>query len=115
MEIEDLRTFCLSLPGVTEDIKWEHNLCFSVADKMFLLISLDESPSTAAFKVAKDDFDSISCRTGFRQAPYFARNMWVMIDDIGLPDRREWETFIRNSYDLVKMKLPLKIRRELEK
>ncbi len=114
MEIEDIRTFCLSLPGVTEDIKWEHNLCFSVAGKLFLLVSLDEAPPAASFKVAKDDFDEICCRAGFRQAPYFARNMWVKLEDISLLSRAEWEAFIRNSYELVKMKLPAKARKSFE-
>ena len=113
MEIEDIRAYCLGLPGVTEDIKWENNLCFSVSGKLFLLISLDEAPPGASFKVAKDDFDTICCRTGFSQAPYFARNMWVRISDIGLLSRQEWEAFIRNSYELVKMKLPARIRKEL--
>ena len=114
MEAEDIRSFCLDLPGVTEDIKWEHNLCFSVAGKLFLLVSLDEAPPSAAFKVPQDDFDGICCRTGFSQAPYFAKNMWVRIDDIGLLSRQEWETFILGSYELVKKKLPMKTRKELE-
>jgi len=114
MELEEIRTFCLNLPGVTEDIKWEHNLCFSLAKKLFLLVSLDESPPMASFKVSETDFDEISCRAGFRQAPYFARNKWVMLEDIGLPDRKEWETFIMNSYELIKLKLPKKIRNELD-
>jgi predicted DNA-binding protein (MmcQ/YjbR family) len=114
MEIEDIRSFCLSMPGVTEDIKWEHNLCFSVGGKLFLLISLDESPAAASFKVDEADFDQVSIRTGFGQAPYFARNKWVKVDDIGIPDRKEWMDFIRNSYELVKAGLPVKIRKTLD-
>jgi predicted DNA-binding protein (MmcQ/YjbR family) len=114
MEVEDIRIFCLSLPGVTEDIKWGHNLCFSVGGKLFLLISLDESPVAASFKVHDSDFDPISCRHGFGQAPYFARNKWVKLDDIGIIDRKEWEAFIKNSYELVKAGLPVKIRKALD-
>lgn len=113
MDIEEIRKYCNSLPGVTEDIKWENNLCFSVAGKLFLLVSLDEVPPGASFKVSVDDFDAISSREGFRQAPYFARKMWVNLDDIGRPDRKEWESFIITSYELVRAKLPAKIRREL--
>ena len=113
MEIEEIQQFCLGLPGVTEEIKWEHNLCFSVAGKLFLLVSLDETPPRASFKVNEDDFDEICCKTGFRQAPYFARNKWVMVEDITLPSRDEWKAFIINSYELVKMKLPAKTRKEL--
>jgi predicted DNA-binding protein (MmcQ/YjbR family) len=114
MDTEDIRSYCLKLPGVTEDIKWKHNLCFSVAGKLFLLVSLDEAPPSAAFKVPQDDFDSLCCRDGFSQAPYFAKNMWVRIEDIGLLSSQEWETFIRESYELVKMKLPARTRKELD-
>jgi predicted DNA-binding protein (MmcQ/YjbR family) len=114
MDTEGIRQFSLTLPGVTEDIKWENNLCFSVANKLFLLVSLDEIPPGASFKVPVEDFDAISSREGFQQAPYFARRMWVSVDDIARLSRDEWETIIRTSYDLVKSKLPAKVRRELE-
>lgn len=113
MDIEEIQQFCLGLPGVTEEIKWEHNLCFSVAGKLFLLVSLDEAPPRASFKVREDDFDEISCKTGFRQAPYFARNKWVMVEDISLPAIDEWKAYIKNSYELVRMKLPAKTRKDL--
>ena len=32
---DPLVAFCRSLPGATEDIKWEHDLIFSVGGKMF--------------------------------------------------------------------------------
>ena len=35
------RTFCLSLPHVTEDLKWEKDLVFSVGVKMFAATSLE--------------------------------------------------------------------------
>ena len=114
MNIEEIRVYCQSLPGVTEDIKWENNLCFSVVNKLFLLISLDEVPPGSSFKVPVEDFETIISREGFRQAPYFARMMWVSVDDIGRLSRKEWQNFIRTSYDLVKSKLPARVRKELE-
>ena len=54
MNIEKLRGLCLSLPGVTEDIKWESDLCFSVAGKMFCGTSVDVD-SGASFKVTVED------------------------------------------------------------
>lgn len=35
MDIEVMRSICQSFPGVTEDVKWEHDLVFSVGLKMF--------------------------------------------------------------------------------
>ena len=115
MLIEEIQIICAGLPGVTEDIKWESNLCFSVKDKIFLMISLDEVPPTASFKVNDDDFEEISCRDGFRPAPYFGRYKWVVLDDIDRLDSKEWEQFIRTAYDLVKARLPLRLRKELGK
>jgi predicted DNA-binding protein (MmcQ/YjbR family) len=41
MNIEELREFCMALPGVTEDVKWGNDLCFSVGKKMFTVTSVD--------------------------------------------------------------------------
>ena len=35
MNIEQLRKYCLSFPGATEDIKWGADLCFCVGAKMY--------------------------------------------------------------------------------
>ena len=41
MTVEELREIALKLTGVTEDIKWQDHLCFSVGNKMFLVTSPD--------------------------------------------------------------------------
>lgn len=43
MIIEDIQTICKSLPGVTEDIKWGHDLVFSIGGKMFCVVGLDQA------------------------------------------------------------------------
>ena len=40
--IDKLRKYCLSLPAVTEDVKWENNLVFSVGGKMFCMAALEQ-------------------------------------------------------------------------
>ncbi|MBL7727015.1 MAG: MmcQ/YjbR family DNA-binding protein, partial [Dinghuibacter sp.] len=35
MFIDQLRSITAKLPGVTEEVKWENDLCFCVAGKMF--------------------------------------------------------------------------------
>ena len=114
MLIEEIQSICSDLPGVTEDIKWENNLCFCVRDKMFLMISLDEAPPTASFKVSDDEFEEISCREGYRPAPYFARYKWVTLDDIDRLDHKEWIQHIHTAYELVKARLPQRVRKELQ-
>src|SRR5215216_4977193 len=113
MNIEDLQTICRELPAVTEDIKWEHDLVFSVGDKMFCVIGLDQSPTSASFKVTDEEFEEICSRPGFKPAPYVAKYKWVFIEDITLMKRSEWDFYLKQSYDLVKEKLSPKVKKEL--
>lgn len=112
MDIEHLRRICLSLPAVTEDVKWEHDLCFSVGGKMFCVGSL-EPPLRFSFKVKDEEFEELSQQEGFLPAPYMARAKWVLVT---APDRlktKELEQYIHQSYALVKDKLTKKLRQEL--
>ena len=108
MTLEELRTICLDLEDVTEDIKWGHDLCFSIGGKMFLVTSADETPTTASFKVPDEDFEELSERKGFKPAPYLARHKWVWVENINLVGKKEWKQFAKQSYELVKAKLPKK-------
>jgi predicted DNA-binding protein (MmcQ/YjbR family) len=113
MNIEDLRSICSKFPGVTEDIKWEHDLVFSVGGKMFCVAGLDQSPTTASFKVSDDEFEEMSSRPGFKPAPYVAKYKWVWIDDINKMKKTEWKKWLEQSYKLVSEKLPAKIKKQL--
>lgn len=101
------------MPGVTEDIKWEHDLVFSIGGKMFCVIGLDQSPTTASFKVTDEEFEELSNSPGFKPAPYVAKYKWVLIDDINKMKKKDWEKYIRQSYTLVRDKLPTKIKKQL--
>ncbi len=114
MNIEELRIYCLGLPGATEDIKWEDNLVFSVAEKIFCLAGL-EPPLRVAFKVDEEEFEELTQSEGIIQAPHFARRKWVLITDEDRLSRSEWEQHIRKSYELVKSKLPKKKQEELNR
>ena len=41
MTLDALRQICRALPGVTEDVKWGHDLCFCVGGKMFAVVNLE--------------------------------------------------------------------------
>lgn len=114
MNIEIIRAICSQLKGTTEDIKWEHHLVFSVGGKMYCMIGLDESPPTASFKVSDEEFEAMSRRSGFKPAPYMAKNKWVHTQDIGLTGKKEWERLLQAAYGLIRAKLPKKVQRELE-
>ena len=113
MSIEEIQTICKNLPAVTEDIKWDDHLCFSVAGKMFLLTSPDQVPPSASFKVPEEDFEALAAREGFVPAPYMARYKWVQLDNISRLSPPEWEKHIHESYRLIASKLPLKTRKQL--
>jgi predicted DNA-binding protein (MmcQ/YjbR family) len=113
MNIEELREFCLSLPGTTEDIKWENNLVFSVGGKMYCLADLNP-PLHVALKIPEEMFDEMTASPGVIQASHFARRMWIGITDETRFSRPEWDALIRQSYALVAAKLPKKVRAGIE-
>jgi predicted DNA-binding protein (MmcQ/YjbR family) len=112
MDIEMLRKICSSLRAVTEDVKWGNDLVFSVGDKMFCAASL-EPPFSCSFKVPDDEFDEISNRNGFTPAPYMARAKWVLVTDPSKLNKKDWERYIKQSYELIKIKLTKKLREKL--
>lgn len=112
MNPEDLERFCMNLPAVTEDVKWDNDLVFSVGGKMFCVTSLDP-PFKVSFKVPDHDFDEVSSRNGFMPAPYLARAKWVLVTQPEKLNQKEWMSFIKQSYELVKLKLTRKTRKDL--
>lgn len=114
MTIEELQELCGQLPGVTEDIKWEQDLCFCVGGKMFLVLGLGQVPVTASFKVSPEEFAEMTTRTGFAPAPYLARHHWVLAENIGNLRREEWKNNIGQSYRLVASRLPKKLQQALK-
>jgi predicted DNA-binding protein (MmcQ/YjbR family) len=107
MNIEDLRAFCLSLPHATEDIKWGNDLCFCIAGKMFCVTGLTP-PMKVSMKVRDDEFEELSSSEHIIPAPYVARYKWILVEEAARFSRKEWEHYIRQSYELVKGKLSKK-------
>ena len=114
MNAEHIRQQALQLKAVTEDLKWGEHLCFCVHEKIFLVLSLDETPVCASFKVAEEQFDELTEQEGIAQAPYFAKRQWVKVNDVALLSTEKWNAYITNSYRLVAAKLRKKIRENLD-
>lgn len=108
MELEEIREFCLEKPGVTEGMKWGEHLTFMVGGKIFAVFGMDQMPINASFKVSDDDFETMSETEGMKPAPYFAKNIWVAVDNIGRISENEWKRLLSAGYELVKAKLPTK-------
>ena len=114
MKVDSIRDIALKLPHVTEDVKWGHDLCFCIAEKMFCVTGLEGDPVTLSLKVPDEDFESVCERPGFIPAPYMARHKWVFIQDCGKVPKKELEKLIKQSYTLVKAKLPKKTQDKLK-
>ncbi len=109
MDIEALRQFCLSLPGVKEDIKWGQDLCFLIGEKMFCVTGFSPD-SGVSLKVKDEEFEELASSEGIIPAPYLARYKWIYIKPRSRFKKAEWEHYITQSYELIKNKLPAKIK-----
>jgi predicted DNA-binding protein (MmcQ/YjbR family) len=111
-----VRAFCLSLPHATEDVQWEHDLLFRIAGKMFCVANMEPQlvRTKIAFKCTPEKFAELVEIEGIIPAPYMARNHWVAIIEMNALRRPELEQLMRQSYDLVRQKLPKKVQLALE-
>lgn len=115
LDFERVRSVCLSFPGVTEQIQWEHDLLFKVGGKMFSVMptELHQGYTVNSFKCTEEDFDRLTAQAGIVPAPYLARAKWVALEDFAALGSREHERLLRTSYDLVVAKLPKRVREGL--
>ena len=112
MNIEEIQQYCKSLPGVTEDVKWEDDLCFNIGGKMFAVTSLTEK-DTLSFKVNPEEFDLLIETSQFEPAPYLGRYQWISMDFTQIPEN-ELRSYLEKSYQLIRSKLPKKVLRKIE-
>lgn len=113
MNIEDLRSYCLSFLNVTEELPFgPDNLVFKVHGKMFLLLDLESRP--LQFNVKCDPEYAQQLRETYPDCVFPAYHM----------NKRHWNTivsgpelsyamtrsFIEDSYRLVVSGLPKKYR-----
>ena len=110
MDHESVRSFCLSLPNVTEDVQWKSDLLFRIGNKMFAVLSLDPSYGHCmSFKCTPEMFAELTERDGIVPAPYVARYHWVALERFNALKDSELKTLLKNSYELVLAKLPKKV------
>jgi predicted DNA-binding protein (MmcQ/YjbR family) len=114
MDIEQVRTYCLSFPHVTETVQWGYDLVFKIGGKMFAVTALEAAPVCLSFKCTPEKFAELVERDSIIPAPYVARYHWVALERFNALSEKELKALLRNSYDLVLEKLPKKARAELE-
>ncbi|SRR5579883_1186093 len=116
MNIEEIRTYCLSKPGVTESFPFdESTLVFKVIDKMFLLAGLNEVPLSINIKADPDK--AIELRERYQAVEpgyHMNKKYWnTVLMDGSVRDSlvKEW---IDDSYQLVTSTLPAAKRKLLQ-
>ncbi|HKO61896.1 MAG TPA: MmcQ/YjbR family DNA-binding protein [Pyrinomonadaceae bacterium] len=115
MDIESVRKFCLSLPHVDEKVQWENDLLFRIGGKMFAVVALEPSHGVLmSFKCTPEKFAELVEHEGIIPAPYVARYHWVAFERFdALPDR-DVKELLTKAYELVRDKLPRKIKDSLK-
>ena len=112
MDLDSVRSYCLSLPHATEDIQWGNDLLFRIAGKIFAGMSLDP-PHSLSFKCTPEKFDELIELEGIIPAPYTARNKWVMLERLYALRDSEIKSLIANSYEMIFSKLTKKMQAAL--
>jgi predicted DNA-binding protein (MmcQ/YjbR family) len=106
MNIEELRAYCLSLKGVTEDFPFDENtLVFKVVGKMFCLTDLEGDLS---INVKNEPEKNIELREEYpavKPGYHMSKPHWNTIEIDGSMADDVIKNLIDESYDLVVLKL----------
>jgi len=114
LDAAQLKILCADWPGVTQDIKWENNLVFSVGGKMFAMTPVDGSEGgRLSFKVEDERFLELTDQPGIIPAPYLARARWVSVIEPQRHSRALLQALVRDAYTLVRHKLTKKLQATL--
>lgn len=116
MNIEELRSYCLTKKGVTENFPFgPDTLVFKVGKKIFLLTGLDSDP--LSFNVKCDPERAIELREQYPDSvlPGYHMNKkhWNTVQINGELTHTQLHELIDLSYDLVVRSLPQKIREHI--
>lgn len=106
MDIESFREYCLSLPGTTEGMKWDH-LCFMIEEKIYVILAIDDG-NRFSIKCDPDDFDALTARNGIKQAYHLAKRQWIQIENLDVLTDQELTQRVAHSRAMVLAKLPKK-------
>lgn len=114
MNIEDLRDYCLQKPAVTEGLPFgEDILVFKVAEKIFLLTSINKAES---FNVKCDPELAVELREKYTEVKpgyHMNKKMWNTVSLYGSLTTRQLHEMIDHSYQQVVKGLPKKVQEEI--
>jgi predicted DNA-binding protein (MmcQ/YjbR family) len=114
MNDKDLEKFAGAWPGVESSIKWEDDLVYSVAGKMFTVLCLrGPDRGRISFKVDPERFLELTDQPGIIPAHYMARAFWITLTEPERFARERVEQFVRHSYELVRANLTKRMQAKL--
>lgn len=114
MNIEEVRTYALAMPGATEDLFVENWLTFRVGGKWFLLIQLDAPEPRVAVKLPPGEgLELREGHDGVRPAFHMNKRHWNDLYLNSLDDALVRRLILR-SYSLVAGSLPKAVRQRLQ-
>ena len=105
MNLDSIRTLCLSFPNAKENVQWKDELCFKVGGKIFCMVGLASVPQRLIFKCDPETFAELTEREGIVPAPYVGRYKWVMLERMDAVCESELQSLIRGSYAMVAVKV----------
>ncbi len=110
MNIEQVRAYCLTLPGVTEDMPYDSGwVVFRIEGKIFLHISLERR--LIAIKLRPERGEELRERyDAITPAWHMNKKHWNDIVIENTFPNETIEQWIRESYDLVLSKLPKRLK-----
>ena len=99
----------MALPAVTHVVQWGGSDVYKVGGKVFAVCGFDDG---LAFKVTEIGFVVLTDDGPGRQAPYFAKGHWVVVDmdELETADVAGW---LATAHSLVAAKLTRAVRADL--
>lgn len=115
MNLEQLRDFCLALPGTTEAMPFgEQTLVFKVKEKIFLLTSLDSETLSFNVKCEPEKAEELREQYSFVVPGYHMnKKHWNTVSAVSPLHDSLYQNWIRDSYNRVVAGLPARLRAEL--
>ncbi len=115
MNVEEIREYCITKKAVTESFPFgENTLVFKVAGKVFLLLAINDNP--IQFNVKCEPEKAIELREKYVCViPGYHMNKahWNTIICDGSVSKKIVFGWMENSYNLIVMSLPKKLREEI--
>lgn len=116
MTLDEIRTYCLGLPGATEGTPFGPDvIVFKVGEKLFALTGIDDYPPSLNLKC--DPERSVELRESYeaiKPGYHMNKRHWNTVTTGGDVSRNLLFELIDHSYDLVRKSLPQKAQIELD-